>query len=157
MIKLESITWDNFWKVIELEVSESQKTYLPDVSIYMAQSYVNLSLKYVDQCLAIYHDKQLIGFTKVVFVPKTVEPYHMDVDSYMIDGFMIDASFQGKGYGKKAFECVLKELKNKNGNHIRFSLTCYDKNIVARKFFESFGFTKVGVKDQEKGLYIYLK
>jgi diamine N-acetyltransferase len=157
MIRLERITWDNFWKVIELEVSESQKTYMPEVSVYMAQSYVNLSLKYVDQCLGIYHDKQLIGFTKIVFVPKSVEPYYIDVDSYMIDGFMIDQSFQGKGYGKIAFERILEEIRNKTNKSISFSLTCFDENVVAKRFFESFGFKKVGVKDQEKGLYIYLK
>lgn len=157
MIHLEPITWDNFWKVIELEVSQDQKEFLPDVAVYMAQSYVNLSLEYSDQCFAIYDQDDLIGFTKIIFVPRAVLPYRMDVDSFMIDAFLIDQKFQGKGYGKKAFEVVLDHISKRKTDDVAISLTCYEKNEVAKKLFTKYDFKKLHLKDQKKGLYIYLK
>lgn len=157
MLSLKPITWDNFWKVIDLKVAPEQKTYLPEVAVYMAQSYVNLSLNYSDQCLAIYDDELLIGFTKIVFVPKGEKTYHMDVDSYMIDAFLIDYLYQNKGYGANAVALILENIQKRDTKNVRVSLTCYEKNVVAKKLFASFGFQKVGVKDETKGLYIYIK
>lgn len=157
MLYLKPITWDNFWKVIDLKVAPEQKTYLPEVAVYMAQSYVNLSLDYSDQCLAIYDDDVLIGFTKIVFVPKGEKIYHMAVDSYMIDAFLIDYLYQNKGYGASAVALILENIQHRESKNVRVSLTCYEENMVAKKLFASFGFQKVGVKDQAKGLYIYIK
>jgi len=157
MLSLKPITWDNFWNVIELKGSSEQTSYLPEVAVYMAQSYVNLSLEYSDQCLAIYDYDILIGFTKIVFVPKGVEPYQMVVDSYMIDAFLIDQTYQQKGYGAEAFALVLDNIKQRDLKSLDISLTCYEKNVVAKKMFESFGFKKFRVKDQNKQLFIYLK
>ena len=156
MLHLEPITWDNFWEVIELEVSTDQKSYLPEVAVYMAQSYVNLSLDYVDQCLAIYDNAKLIGFTKIVFVPKNIKPYHMDTDSFMIDAFMIDLSYQGQGYGRKSLSLIIDNIKKRYEMGEEFiTLTCFEKNENAKKLFQSFGFQRIGVKDESKGLYIY--
>ena len=157
MLSLAPITWDNFWKVIDLKVAPQQASYLPEVAVYMAQSYVNLSLDYSDQCLAIYDEDLLIGFTKIVFVPKGEKVYHMDVDSYMIDAFLIDDVYQHKGYGVNAFALILENIQSRDEKDVQISLTCYEKNVVAKKMFTSFGFQKVGLKDQKHDLFIYLK
>ena len=38
MIELKEITWDNFWQVVALKPSESQREYLPSNAVFMAQT-----------------------------------------------------------------------------------------------------------------------
>ena len=159
MIELKEITWENFWQVIELKPRESQIRYLPSISVFMAQAYVNLKLKYSDTCFALYKDSQLVGFTKIVYVPKCVDPYYFLEDSYMIDAIMIDARHQGKGYGKEALYQVLKYIESKPfGEADSIKLSCHDENIIAIGIYEEAGFCKTDkLANKRDGFYIYSK
>jgi len=158
MIDVKEITWENFWEVIRLSPLEDQKDYLQDVSVFLAQSYVNLKSDYPDISLAIYKDQRLIGYSKIVYVPKDIGPYYLDMDAYLIDAFLIDYKYQQQGYGRKAFERVLNYIKDfPFGKCEHMVLTCYDDNQVARGLFESYGFRKSKVKNKEQSLYIYQK
>lgn len=148
-----------FWKIIDLKPSESQIRYLPSNSVFMAQAYVNSKLKYPDACFALYKESQLVGFTKIVYVPKGVEPYCFLEDSYMIDAIMIDATHQGYGYGKEALRQVLKYIESKPfGEADTIKLSCHDENIIAIGVYEKAGFYKTD-KLANKGdrFYIYSK
>ena len=159
MIELKEITWENFWQIINLKTSESQSHLLPSNAIFMAQAYVNLKFKYPDVCFALYKGSDPIGFTKIVYVPKCVEPYQFLEDSYMIDGIMIDSLYQGKGYGKEGLYQVLKYIKSKPfGEADSIKLSCYDDNIVAISIYKRLGFQKTDkFVDEEKKLRIFAK
>ncbi|MCF7924396.1 MAG: GNAT family N-acetyltransferase [Candidatus Izimaplasma sp.] len=158
MIELKSIDWDNFWDVIEISPKSSQKDFLKTVSVFMAQSYVNLKENYPDVSLAIYNGENLIGFTKIVYVPIDVKPYCLDSNSYMIDALIIDKIYQENGYGKEALSQIIDYVKTKPfGKAETISLVSYEKNNIAINLFENFGFKKVKPKDQEKRMYIYTK
>lgn len=140
-IEFKDITWDNLNEVLKLSVDQTQALYLQSVSTYLAQAYVNLKSKYKDLALSIYNKELLIGFLKVVFVPKDVMPYQLKRDSYMIDAFLIDQRYQDMGYGKLAFTKLLSLLATKPlGKTDDLYLMCYKDNDLARSFFKSFGF-----------------
>ena len=157
MVELKEITWDNFWAVVNLKTSEAQKHYLQPNSVFMAQAYVNLKFKYDDVCFAIYDDGEVVGFTKIVFVPKDEEPYNFDKDAYFIDALMIDEKFQGKGYGKLTLEQVLAFIKTEPwGKNCSIKTACYDENITAGRLYEKFGFVREDIFVLNKqGLRLY--
>lgn len=125
----------------------------------MAQAYVNLKFKYPDVCFALYNESQPVGFTKIVYVPKGVKPYHFSEDTYMIDAIMIDAKHQGKGYGKAALRQVLRYIESKPfGESNTIKLACHDDNIIAIGIYEKAGFRKTDqLTNREKKIYVYIK
>ncbi|MFW5793938.1 MAG: GNAT family N-acetyltransferase [Bacillota bacterium] len=158
MIKLKTINWDNFWDVIAIEPTENQKKYVQPVSVFLAESYINLKENFSDISLAIYDDKKLIGFCKVVFIPKKEVTYNLSKSSYMIDALIIAKEYQGKGYGKKALIKLIDYIKTLPfGKAETIALVCYDENQKAINLFKVFGFIKSKPKQKNKGMYIYLR
>jgi diamine N-acetyltransferase len=142
LVEFRRIDWENFWQIIQIEPYKNQEKYIQPVSVFLAQSYVNLNLGYPDKSLAIYKEDKLIGYLKMVYVPKSVEPYLMDEDSFMIDALIIDKDYQGKGYGKVALDLAIKEIKAWAQEKAKLiSLVCYQDNTVAMKVFSNKGFS----------------
>lgn len=156
MIQLKQITWDNFWDLVKLKPKSTQEKYVKPVTLFMAQSYINLKENYPDESLAIYNDDTLIGFTKIVYVPKSVQPYELDNDAYMIDALIIDNTKQGKGYGRKALVKILDYCKTyPYGPAEDLTLVCYEENLPAQSLFSSFNFHKVKETNKDKKMSIY--
>ena len=159
MIELKEITWENFWQVVELRPSESQREYLPSNAVFMAQAYVNLKCKYPDACFALAKESHIVGFTKVVYVPQGAEPYNFLEDTYMIDAFMIDGKEQGKGYGRAGFQQVLAFIEtNPWGESKSTKLACHDDNTVAVGMYKRAGFCETDqFVGKDKRMRIYAK
>ena len=157
MIELKEITWDNFWQVVALKPSESQREYLPSNAVFMAQTYVNLKFNYPDACFALANESQVVGFAKIVYVPQGAEPYNFPEDTYMIDAFMIDSQEQGKGYGRAGFQKVLAFVEAKPwGEADTVKLAFHEKNTVAIGMYQRAGFCQTDqFVDRDKGLRIY--
>ena len=158
-IEIKEITWENFWQVVDLKPSESQGKYLPSISVFMSQAYVNLKLRYPDICFALFNESQPVGFTKIVYVPKNVEPYYFLENSYMIDAIMIDAKYQGRGYGKEALYQVLNYIESKPfGEADSIKLSCHDDNSVAINIYKKIGSYKTDkFSNKTEEFFIYSK
>ena len=77
--------------------------------------------------------------------------YDYDVPEYDIWHIMIDQSEQGHGYGSAALDKVIKYIANKPfGDSKRIALTCNKDNPVARKLYESKGFSATGNADEDE-------
>lgn len=154
MVKFTDITWDNFWEVINLKPDESQVNFLPSNSVFMAQAYINLKFNYPDICYALSDDQNIIGFCKIVFVPKNISPFNFNEDAYLIDALMIDQKYQGKGYGEKALDLIISFIKtNPWGKSSYIKLLCYKENKIARQLYEKNGFDNTGEIIDGKILY----
>ncbi|MFP4477815.1 MAG: GNAT family N-acetyltransferase [Candidatus Izemoplasmatales bacterium] len=156
MIQLQPITWDNFWQTIKLKPKPDQEKYVQPVSLFMAQSYVNLKEAYPDTSLAIYDNNSLIGFTKIVFLPKDTKPYYLKKDAYMIDALIIDQSYQNQGYGKKAMDKIIDYCQSYPfGKVDELTLVCYDDNKKAQSLFAEFAFKKMRQTSKDKKMSLY--
>jgi len=157
MIKPKNITWDNFWDVVNLKTSDFQKDFLPTNTVFMAQAYVNLKSGHPDSCFAICHNEEIVGFTKIEYVPKGLEPFDFSEDTYYLDALMIDEKHQGKGYGKLALMQILDFMKSKPwGDACSIKTACYDENSAAGRLYENFGFARTdGFISNRKGLRVY--
>ena len=64
---------------------------------------------------------------------------------------MIDESVQGHGYGSAALSLVIDYIQTKPfGDSNRVVLTCNKENPIARKLYESKGFTVTGISDEDE-------
>src|SRR5690606_10452057 len=107
-----AITKDNWYKAISLRVREDQVNFVASNVVSLAQ------LNFLENFMAkgIYNDDEMVGFAL----------YGIDDDDheYWIYRMMIDQNHQGKGYGKKAIQLIIDDIKEiKEDRHQTISLS----------------------------------
>ena len=140
MVELHPITEDNFQDAFHLALAPGQEAFVSHPIRSLAQAYV-----YRNQCqpFGIYAEDRMVGYVMVI--------YDFDVPEYDIWHMMIDQSEQGHGYGGEALDEVLRYIRTKPfGKSDRVALTCNRNNSIARKLYESRGFTPTGNEDEEE-------
>ena len=140
MVELKAITEDNFIDAFQLRLAPGQEKYVSHPIRSLAQAYV-----YRDQCqpFGIYAEEKMVGYVMVI--------YDYDVPEYDIWHMMIDEAEQGHGYGGEALDRVIEYIRTKPfGDSNRVALTCNKENPVARKLYESQGFSPTGNEDEDE-------
>ena len=140
MTELKAITEDNFLDAFNLRLAQGQDEYVSHPIRSLAQAYV-----YRNQCqpFGIYADGKMIGYVMII--------YDYDIPEYDIWHMMIDESVQGKGYGTEALDRLIEYIRTKPfGDSGRIALTCNKNNPVARKLYESKGFSATGAEDEDE-------
>ena len=140
MIELRPITEENFIDAFNLKLAPGQERFVSHPIRSLAQAYV-----YRDQCqpFGIYAGKHMVGYVMVI--------YDYGVPEYDIWHMMIDAEAQGRGYGREALDLVLEYIRTKPfGDSDRVALTCNKDNPIARKLYESRGFSTTGNEDEDE-------
>ena len=140
MVELKAITEDNFIDAFRLRLAPGQEKYVSHPIRSLAQAYV-----YRDQCqpFGIYAEGKMVGYVMVI--------YDYDVPEYDIWHMMIDEAEQGHGYGGEALDRVIEYIRTKPfGDSNRVALTCNKENPVARKLYESKGFSPTGNEDEDE-------
>ncbi len=140
MVELRAITEENFLDAFNLKLAEGQERFVSHPIRSLAQAYV-----YRSQCqpFGIYADGNMGGYVMVI--------YDYDVPEYDIWHMMIDAAQQGRGYGSDALDRVIDYIRTKPfGDTGRIALTCNKENAVARRLYESRGFTATGNEDEDE-------
>jgi len=140
MVELRTITEENFIDAFNLKLAPGQESFVSHPIRSLAQAYV-----YREQCqpFGIYAEGKMIGYVVVI--------YDYDIPEYDIWHMMIDESMQGHGYGSDALDQVIEYIKTKPfGDSNRVALTCSKHNSVARKLYESRGFSATGNEDEDE-------
>ena len=102
MIRLIDVNEENLLDIRELSVSEAQKGFLDSAVGILARGYVYRRDR--AKVIGIEEDGTVIGVALVKDMDE--EPACYDLQQ-----FMIDARFQGKGYGTAALRMLLSELE----------------------------------------------
>lgn len=137
-IRLVPVTRENWLAAIALQVSEDQKDFVPAVAVSLAKVSIKPdgdSVVYLP--FAIYHGEQLVGFIMHAFVEETT-------DMYWINGFLIDAAHQGKGYGKAAMLEMIAYITKRFSQCQEVRLTVYPHNAAALQLYRRLGFVETG-------------
>lgn len=132
MIHLVPVNPDN-WR-LNLKVNDSQKKFVSDSNRILARAFA-----YRDngsQAFVIYDDEIAIGMAMY---------YELD-DAYDFSQFFIDERYQGKGYGYKSAELILKKMKEDNA-HNKVILCYVDGDDVAKNLYLKLGFYHTGEAD----------
>lgn len=126
-VSLRPLTADNWREASQLQVAEDQQNYVAPNLYSIAES------RFEPTCvlLAIYADEKMVGFLMY------------DAADYYIVRFMIDARYQGKGYGRAAMLLLLDQFEQERA-HLSASLSFVPGNTAAERLYERVGFRKTG-------------
>lgn len=134
MISLKSISKENWRDAINLEVHEEQKDFIASNTYSIAQVQFLEDFK----AMGVYLEDKMIGFAM----------YGIDEDDhhYWIYRLMIQKELQGKGYGLKALQEVIKDIKQNNlmqKPHI--TIGYHPENEGARHTYKKVGFVETEI------------
>lgn len=147
-IQLKEINDSNRIKCIELKVSSTQECFIASNENSLKEAEENPQ---VARPFAIYAEEKLVGFTMFAFDEDNEDPE----DRYWLWRFMIDASFQGKGYGRAALKEIIRYFRECGANEI--TLSTKEENERALKLYQEAGFQRNGqMNEEEIVLKLYL-
>jgi diamine N-acetyltransferase len=133
-VSLRKITARTVRAICNLTVSEEQKNFVAPNAVSIAQAYFSKMAWF----RAIYANETPVGFVMLAENPKRGQ--------YYLWRFMIDAKHQGKGYGKKALEMIIKRAK-RNPRAKALYLSVVRAKGSADRFYGKFGFEFTGKMD----------
>ena len=152
MIELRRIDGDNIDEVIALDVDENQKEFILETT--NLRCFADAHMLNTDGIsanpLAIYADDTMVGFLMYIYDTTDHESFQNEVyfgeKTYFIWHFMIDKNYQGKGYGKLAFEKMLADIETMPyGEAQNVDLFYHKNNVIAKELYASLGFVESGI------------
>ena len=125
--------------ILQLDVKPEQKNLVAPNAMSIAQAHFNKDAWF----RGIYADKKPIGF---VMISDTSLKYKFNPNhkpTYTLWRFMIDAKYQGKGYGKEAMKLIIDHVKSRpKAEELLLSHSKAEGN--AGNFYRKFGFEYTG-------------
>ena len=139
MIRLTGITEDNWFEAASLSVKDIQKGYVAPAIGILARGYVYRGCN--ARIFAIENDGVIVGLALVREF--TDEPLGYDLQQ-----FLIDARYQGKGFGSAALGLILEELR-KEGHFDHVEVCVKKEDTEAIRLYEKYGFQDSGYIDED--------
>ena len=138
MIRLISVTEENWLDIASLAVKEHQRDYVAPAVGILARGYV-----YRDCNAKVYaFDNEGVIVGMALVREFTDEPLSYDLQQFMIDG-----RYQNRGYGSEALGLVLDALrKEKHYDHVELCVKKADAEAI--RLYEKHGFTDSGYVDE---------
>ncbi|MBU2893710.1 GNAT family N-acetyltransferase [Colwellia sp. D2M02] len=137
-VSLHQITKENYEEVCELDVTKEQQDYVACNMWSLVESQFNEGY----ETRAIYADAEPVGFFMWVEESKS---------KTSIWRFMIDKVHQQKSIGRTALNLALAEIK-KSVNLQEIEICYNPNNPVAKEFYSSFGFSEVGMDEDNEDM-----
>lgn len=155
----KEITNKNIQKVCMLEVDETQKSFVADNVVSLAEAYATRNEGNIALPFAIYDEELLVGF--IMIGKGTVgneEESELIKNNYCLWRLMIDKKYQCKGYGKNAIQKALNMMKNDSfglGKAKCCWVSYEPENLVARKCYLKIGFKETKEMCENEIIAIY--
>lgn len=137
-LHFEPVTETNRETVLKLGILPGQKPYIETVAQCLSEADENEIWRPV----GIYHGDLLVGFAMYGFFLEEYPPE----GRLWLDRLLIDARYQGRGYGREALIGLLERLSREYPGRDVY-LSVIKGNDVAVHLYEQFGFRFIGEKD----------
>jgi diamine N-acetyltransferase len=140
-VQLKPVDRDNWRAMVRLSTRPGQEHFVSSPAWSLAACYVR---KYGDNYdyspMVICDGDTIVGYVTLVCDPATS-------DDYWIDDIVIDAIYQGRGYGRAAMKVVLAMIPKRYPKCRTIKLTCFRGNDSAAALYKSLGFEPTGEVD----------
>ena len=153
MVTLRLITEKNLWKIYGMKSND--ELVAPNRES-LAEAYAYTLEHGHDKLLvrAIYHDETPVGFLMANYDPKYEFMDNKGEPYFYLWRLMIDEQHQNKGYGRRAMEIFIEELKTGvYGKANAFYTGVVPASTVTPKFYGDLGFVETGEIDGEPDDY----
>lgn len=135
-VTLCEITAESLSEILALQVTEEQRTFVADNARSIAQAHFSPYAWFK----AIYADETPVGFVLLWDDP--------DKPEYYLWRLMIDARYQGNGFGRRAVKLLIRHVRSRpNASELFTSVVQADGG--PQGFYERLGFELIG--DYEEG------
>lgn len=145
-ISLRPIDQSNYGEAIELSVAPDQERFVASNLQSLADAYV---WRDAAEPYAVYADDEMVGFALLFPLTEGDPTYPIPADAslrgYIIVRLMIDARFQGHGYGRDALDAIVELVRGRELPTIRLSVV--PENEQALEFYRRNGFEETGEID----------
>lgn len=140
---LKEVTKETVRKVCNLTVADHQTDYVATTAESMAEATFYPEAWY----RAIYNNEELVGL--ILMYDETLSTPKPDKPKLDVWRILIDQRFQGRGFGKKTLEQVIKHARDKN-SYEGIGLSFVPGNDRAERLYRSLGFKPTGaIEDGE--------
>ena len=137
-VSLRNVTKENYQDVCELDVTKEQQDYVACNMWSLVESQYNEGY----ETRAIYVKDEPVGFFMWV---------QESTSKISIWRFMVDKEHQQKSIGRIALNLALVEIQKVSD--LKEIEICYNpENPVAKEFYASFGFTEVGMDEDNEDM-----
>ena len=153
MLSLQRIDGRNVWDILKLKVSEDQQSFVAGNEVSLIEAYIAKAENAQIFPFGIYHDGVPVGFLMIGFGTDSSWDKAPAIAQNNDDlrRLMIDAKFQGRGYGKEALNLALEFIRTFPCGKAEYCWLSYEpKNKVAQDLYRSQGFVETGEKDGEE-------
>ena len=130
-VTLREITRENMWPIFDLTVRPEQAQNVASNIQSIAEAHFSPVAWY----RAIYADETPVGFVMLKDDPGKAE--------YYLWRFMIDARYQGRGYGQRALELIIEYVRSRPGA-TELLLTYVPGPHSPARFYRNLGFEETG-------------
>jgi len=135
-VALREITAESLSEILDLQVGEGQRTFVADNARSIAQAHFSPHAWF----RAIYADETPVGFVMLSDDP--------DKPEYYLWRLMVDARYQGNGFGRRAVELLIRHVRSRpNASELFTSVV--QAGGEPQGFYERLGFELTG--DYEEG------
>jgi diamine N-acetyltransferase len=138
-VTLREINSDTVRAICNLSVREEQRKFVAPNAVSIAQAYFSEHAWF----RAIYADEIPVGFLMLEDQPEKPE--------YYLWRFMIDARYQGMGFGRQALEIVIDYVRTRP-NATEFLTSVHQAEGGPQEFYEKAGFELTGDKEEDEAL-----
>ena len=142
-VSLRQVTKENYEKICELDVTKEQQDYVACNMWSLVESKYNEGY----ETRAIYMKEEPVGFFMWVLESKL---------KVSIWRFMVDQEHQQKSIGRVALNLALIEIK-KIPDLQEIEICYAPKNPIAKEFYYSFGFSEVGMDEDDEDMLEVIK
>jgi diamine N-acetyltransferase len=139
-VSLREINAGTVRAVVKLSVAETQKRFVADNAVSLAQALFAPEAWY----RAIYRADEPVGFVMLYDESLRTEP--PQAPQIGIWRFMVDSRFQGQGIGRAALQLVIQHVRNK-GLFDKLELSYVPAEGSPAPFYRSLGFRDTGRVD----------
>jgi diamine N-acetyltransferase len=136
IVTLREITKETLRDILNLKVAKHQEQFVASNAVSIAQAHFEPEAAWFR---AIYANEIPVGFLMLDDDPANEE--------YFLWRFMIDARFQGRGFGKRALELLIEHVKTRPGAKALFT-SCVPSEGSPCPFYEKMGFVYTGDVDE---------
>ncbi len=136
VVTLREITRETVRTITDLKVAPEQTGFVATNAESIAQAYFDRDVAWFR---AVYADEVPVGFIMLEDDAANQE--------YYLWRFMIDARYQGRGYGRRALELLVEYVKTRPGAKALMT-SCVPGDGSPCPFYEQLGFVPTGEVDE---------
>lgn len=139
MITLQTIHENNFLQAAALKVKPEQQAFVAPAPLILARAYAYRTQRAV--CWGICAENTMVGLALIHDMEEEPACYHLGQ-------FLINADWQGKGYGQKALALLLADCR-REGKFPRVEVCVKKADAAAIHVYQKAGFRDTGYIDPD--------